>query len=217
MFWDTLYAAGAIAVSTLGGASVVIALSTWLGKVWAYHILEKDRARYQREVGESLQLLQDRIERGQLIHRLQFSLEFKVYRKLWDKVVRVKSAALALRPIVDFVPLDKTLPQIEEERLAILRESFKPFKECYICNKPFFAQEVYDMASKLSGVVWDESWAVANRNTMSPDRIKDYWDTAQKNAKLIEEYSDDICKAIRNRISSLSVLLKDSNQGYRKE
>jgi hypothetical protein len=213
MFWETLYAAGAIAVSSLGGGVIVLALSTWLGRVWANRILEVDRARYQREVGESLQLLRDRIERGQFVHKLQFETEFKVYRELWDKVVRVKSAALALRPIVDIVPPPGKTPQeVGEERLAALSESFKPFNECYICNKPFFAQQVYDMASKLSDVVWDESWEFVHRNEMPPDRIKGYWDTARKNAKLIVEYSEDICKAIRNRISSLSMIPENSDR-----
>ena len=80
MFWDALYAAGAIAVSSLGGGSVVLVLSSWIGKTWANRILEKDRARYQRKMDANLQLLRDRIERGQFVHRLQFETEFKVYR-----------------------------------------------------------------------------------------------------------------------------------------
>jgi hypothetical protein len=209
MYWNVLYTAGVIAVSSLGGGAMVLALSTWLGRVWANRILEKDRARYQREAQKSLQLLRDRIERGQFAHRLQFETEFKVYRELWDKVARVKSAAMALRPIVDIVPRDKTPEQLKEERLAALSESFKPFKECYICNKPFFAHPVYERALQLSKVIWDESWEVGNQRDMPPNMVKEYWDTAKTNAELIGRYSESICEAIRNRISGLSVLPDD--------
>lgn len=42
--------AQAILLSLGGGAAIVFAFSTWLGKVWAERILEKDRAKYQREI-----------------------------------------------------------------------------------------------------------------------------------------------------------------------
>lgn len=35
MFWQILYAVGATAFSLAGGGSAVVALSSWLGKVWA--------------------------------------------------------------------------------------------------------------------------------------------------------------------------------------
>lgn len=35
-----------------GGAAIVFALSSWLGKVWANRILESDKAKYQKEFAE---------------------------------------------------------------------------------------------------------------------------------------------------------------------
>ena len=42
--------AAAILTSLGGGALIVAAFSSWLGKVWANRILEKDRAKYQTEI-----------------------------------------------------------------------------------------------------------------------------------------------------------------------
>jgi len=42
--------AGAVITSLGGGALLVAAFSSWLGKVWASRILEKDRAKYQSEI-----------------------------------------------------------------------------------------------------------------------------------------------------------------------
>jgi hypothetical protein len=38
--------AAAILVSLGGGAAIIIACASWLGKVWANRILESDRRRY---------------------------------------------------------------------------------------------------------------------------------------------------------------------------
>jgi hypothetical protein len=35
-----------------GGAAIVGAFSNWLGRVWADRLMEKERARYQRELEE---------------------------------------------------------------------------------------------------------------------------------------------------------------------
>lgn len=42
--------ASAVLVSLGGGALIIGAFSTWLGKVWAGRILESDRAKYQAEI-----------------------------------------------------------------------------------------------------------------------------------------------------------------------
>lgn len=42
--------AGAIIASLGGGALLIAAFSSWLGKVWANRILESDRAKYQTEI-----------------------------------------------------------------------------------------------------------------------------------------------------------------------
>jgi hypothetical protein len=45
---DILATAGAVILSLGGGALIVLAFSTWLGKVWADRILEKERAELHR-------------------------------------------------------------------------------------------------------------------------------------------------------------------------
>jgi hypothetical protein len=46
-YWNI---AAAVLTSLGGGAIIVAAFSSWLGKVWANRILEKDRAKYQTEI-----------------------------------------------------------------------------------------------------------------------------------------------------------------------
>ena len=47
---DIFLVSGAIIGSVGGAAVIIVALSTWLGKVWANRILESDRARYASEL-----------------------------------------------------------------------------------------------------------------------------------------------------------------------
>lgn len=47
---DIFTLASAIIASLGGGAALVLAFSSWLGKVWASRIMEKDKARYEKEL-----------------------------------------------------------------------------------------------------------------------------------------------------------------------
>ena len=42
--------AGTILASLGGGAAIVFAFSSWLGKVWANRLMEKERAEYNKEL-----------------------------------------------------------------------------------------------------------------------------------------------------------------------
>lgn len=47
---DILYVGLAIVASLGGGSLLVLALSSWLGKVWAQRLMERDRATHQRDL-----------------------------------------------------------------------------------------------------------------------------------------------------------------------
>jgi hypothetical protein len=49
---NILYTAGAVITSLGGGVLIVLAFSTWLGKVWANRFLEKDKLNYQTQMEE---------------------------------------------------------------------------------------------------------------------------------------------------------------------
>jgi hypothetical protein len=61
------------------GGGIVVAIASWLGKVWASRILEQDRARYRAGMLEaerqSQQLLEDfrnELQKKTHVHRVQF-------------------------------------------------------------------------------------------------------------------------------------------------
>ena len=214
MIWDVLYAAGGVVFSTLGGGALVLTLSSWLGKVWAARILEKDRKRYEtelegvraqyrHEVEEKLQLLRDRLERGQFVHWLQFETEFTIYQDLWGKLVAARNAALKLRPFVDCIPHGKSPQQEQQERLESVAKAHDNFRQCYATNKPFVSPEVYEAINALGKAIHDEA---IDYKYAGSQRGREYWEEAKKNAELIEIGTDSICEAIRKRIGVITVL-----------
>ena len=47
---DALSVAAAVIASLGGGAAIVLALSNWLGKIWANRLMEADKARFARDL-----------------------------------------------------------------------------------------------------------------------------------------------------------------------
>lgn len=76
------------------GVFLIVALASWLGKVWASRILEKDRGKYEAEIerlrqsGASVvERLRTQGERDLFVHRLQFEKEFEIYNQLWKPML----------------------------------------------------------------------------------------------------------------------------------
>ena len=217
MFWDVLYSIGAVAFSSLGGGAILLALSSWLGKVWAGRILAQDQTKYQkeisqirekyrREVEESLHLLRDRLDRGQFIHRLQFETEFKVYLELWGKLVAARDAAIKLRPVFDLVQAGKSEEEIKKERVEELRKTYVAFQDYFREREPFIAPEVYESLEKLETAIYEEGV-----DFMYGDKDdREYWSKGVNNGILIKEHTKYICKAIRKRIASTTVLPEET-------
>jgi len=78
-FLEGLQLAGTILVALGGGGAIVFGLSNWLGKVWADKLMQKEKAKYSREL-ESLKknLLQDlesykiRLKKSEFIFEKEF-------------------------------------------------------------------------------------------------------------------------------------------------
>ncbi len=114
-------------LSSVGGTALLVAgLSNWLGKVWADRILEKDKAKYQKEL--------EKIKRDYEVHfegvkavLLRYSEnQFDIYRQLWASLCELKLAAdnlwamANLDRIADFSnQLNKTKFWLEQSSLFV--------------------------------------------------------------------------------------------------
>lgn len=64
-----------------GGGAIVVALSSWLGKLWAERLMAKERSKYERELTELRANLEKANEES--VRKLQTSLE--IYRDTYLK------------------------------------------------------------------------------------------------------------------------------------
>ena len=88
---------GTAILLSLGGAGAVLgALSSWLGKVWASRILEKDRAHYQ----EQLELTKSRylldVEKNKVVFQRYSESQFGLYNSVWVALCKLEKSADSL-------------------------------------------------------------------------------------------------------------------------
>ena len=88
--------AGAMIFSLGGGAAIVFALSSWLGKVWANRILEKEKAEhskeieyYKSELNKELNRINAMQDKALHISKGQYDYEYKIYQEIWGALQNI--------------------------------------------------------------------------------------------------------------------------------
>lgn len=181
------------------GLPVVFALCAWLGKVWAARILEGDRKKYAErleafttdEIAKRNAQLKE-LEKGQLVHRLQFEAEFKCYQALWVTMVELRRAVLALRPALDLEIVDK------KARLGRYESAFLEARDAFALNGPFLHPTVFAACDVLLKRAHEENIDFVARS----EQTVEYWDSAIRNATAIGDAVDSVSGAIRARIGN---------------
>jgi hypothetical protein len=198
--------ASILTVSTAGG--IVVALSGWLGKVWAARILENERVALQRELeafraqsGRVLEQHKYSLGKFSLVHKLQFEKEFRVYEDLWAQIVELRGAAMSLRPMIDYGG-DSTKDEEIKRRLKLVSDAFETCRKTVLTNQPFYHAPVYELANDLLSATRREAFDYQRGRE---GRWAEYYEIAQKNADQIVGLANRICDIIRERISSLEV------------
>lgn len=119
----------AIIISMGGGGAIIFALSSWLGKIWAQRIINKE------ELSNNYLLYSSQI---------QFEREYKIYSQIWLKMLDMKWATLAMMPILDYLPEDKT--KIRDEYIKRYENHIGKLKDFYTelySNAPFISESIY--------------------------------------------------------------------------
>lgn len=155
------------------------------------------------EYSDKLEHLRADLDKKRHVHQRGFDLELEVYRSLWKELVGLKQATAALRPIMDSI----LEPGESDEDRKMKRgkaffESFTPLGKTIDENKPFYAAEVWSSVHTLRELAWKEA---LDYRFSDPHRDwEEYWKKAEKNMKEIQTISDNICEAIRSRVSHLN-------------
>ncbi|MGG1638734.1 hypothetical protein [Paenibacillus sp. NRS-1760] len=97
-------------ITSIGGASlVIVGISSWLGKVWANRILEKDRLRYTKTLEEirlgyskDLEEKKAELEKSNTLFFRYSEHQFNLYTDLYRSLYDLKVAADYLWEIAEF-------------------------------------------------------------------------------------------------------------------
>ena len=160
---DAWRVALAVLASLGGGSLIVAALSSWLGKVWADRLMQRDRAKHSEELEklrssleQSQRLLQGEIEKTLFVTKTHFETEFQIIREIWQEVSVVRGLMSQLRPKFGIVDVRQT----QEERLVECLEAYFPAVQKLIQtvdrNSPFYPQEMYETLDQLVRVALRE-------------------------------------------------------------
>ena len=123
---------GAILGSVGGAAAIIFGFSTWLGKVWANRILEKDKLKYSTELEKIKNKIQSESEKQNLMFSLYFEGQFKLYNDLWVSLSELQNGVellwseANLRNLKNFISvLSKAKKQIRNSALLIEPQHYR--------------------------------------------------------------------------------------------
>ena len=149
-------------IAGLGGSSIIIlGLSSWLGKVWANRIFEKEKLKYEKElqdykgaIDKEMQRLKTLDEKALYTTRIQYEKEFEIYQNIWKILVELVWAAKNLYPIDGRrFPEDEDDASIEEykKKYSLYNKKFNNFLNVITFNAPFYQEEFYNDLNELRG------------------------------------------------------------------
>jgi hypothetical protein len=204
--WQT---AGAVLASLGGGATIVLAMSTWLGKVWANRILAKDRARYSKEIeglkadlDRTARLFQGEIDKTLFVTKTHFETEFRSLRRIWKHVATVRSRMNRLREVPTANTLEEQV-QLHIESFAVFMDEVNGLRMAIDDNSPFYSQELYMALDELLRLAQTERDDV---RFYLVDRFEISWiQRGQKNFSSYLECAERVSALIRERLAKLSV------------
>jgi hypothetical protein len=116
----------------------------WIDKWWLTRALEKEKAETQRQ----LEALRAELGRRHTVHKLQFEMEFQLYRELWKALVDLRAKAI-VTPVLDRMPAEKDISDVYEERFEEARKAFNCAKRLFHDHRPFYHESVTQVAESV--------------------------------------------------------------------
>lgn len=146
-----------------------------------------------------LERVRHSLARSDVYHRAQYEAEFGAYREIWEQLVPVHRAVLALRPSFDVgLAEGETEDQRKYRRLDAFAKAFNAFTETVDKRRPFYpapiASELNSLIKLVRGEALDYQIGPAGGNSQ-------YWQKAIDNSAAIGQHIDRVCDLVRQRLS----------------
>lgn len=217
---------GAVFLSIGGAGGIIIALSSWLGKVWANHILEKEKKLHQIEIEDYKSKLVFELNRANSLNnkalhitKVQYNKEFEIYQEIWEKLFDCIIATINLYPIIDEVPTD------EAEKQKWINKKYEDYREKYNLYSrtidkyaPFYKEDFYhdfveirEKSSKMGtifkrynyDVKYSMTYAMARNTTMKEEEYTEVYETIPN---YLDKKKHELRKSIHEYLKNLQVI-----------
>lgn len=134
--------ATAVLTALGGGVVIVFAASSWLGKVWASRILEKERLKYSQQLEELKNSLELQLHSGKVL----FDSEFDIYRELWSHANDLRLLTINIRSGMRASQLTETE---HGERYRTFQVHLSQLEHFVDSHKPFFSPDIHSALASL--------------------------------------------------------------------
>jgi len=201
-----------------GGVSGIVAVSAasrWLGDFWLGRLLEKEKAKYTKEIEElkarfaqELEHYRAQLDRSTFVTRAHFEVELESYKQVFEGLGEIRLAIQRTRPLMEVV----TAPQpSQQERLASLVERLNDLanaqnKTVLVIEKlsPFYPRDIYLKLEACLAVVRRE---ILDIKTSGGTMFSSEWyDIGQQRLDAFFPLYNGVTEAIRERIATLAIV-----------
>jgi hypothetical protein len=200
-----------LAGGALGGLATVYGLSKWLGAMW----LEKQKARYSKELEEfkdNLQKEQKRvqaaIDRHVWVTRAQFDTEFNAMKEVFKGLAELMLAINAVRPMFSTSPRGESKDHKKErlfERLETAKTAYNQVIGVPSALSTFYPEDLYFAIQSCLQKAHIEILSVETSN--EHEIFETGWfQQGETNRQDFMTSYQIVSKLMRNRIETLAVL-----------
>jgi hypothetical protein len=146
-----------------------------------------------------LERLRHTLARSDVYHRAQYEAEFGAYREIWEQLVPVHRAVLALRPAFDVgLAEGETEDQRRYKRLDAFAKTFNAFTETVDKRRPFYPAPI---ATELNALIKLVRGEAIDYQIGPGSGHSQYWQKAIENSAAIGQHIDRVCDLVRQRLS----------------
>jgi len=135
------------------------------------------------------------------IHSFRYEREFDILLKLSDKLVECKEAVMVLRPIIDYLPLDKSKDEVDQERLNDFADKFTDLRMFMEKRRAFYPRMIYDQLQSIVDLALKEGLSSKYKHEAGNTYSKEYWKEARKNQNDISTSILKALESIRSRVN----------------
>ncbi|HXP63910.1 MAG TPA: hypothetical protein VN815_00420 [Steroidobacteraceae bacterium] len=214
---------------SLGGATALLGgLATWIGKLWASRMLDREAFERSKELEQIKAQVTEALERSkaalaaaqaresaELQHRThvsktQFDLEFKLYQELWNRIESLRAGSIKywvpLKEALTSGPLSSAGRSSAAAGQSQVEQLYQSFVEYYQSQSPFISKPVKTWLDENANVLAAINGVsvIALEAALAGDLQK--FDLVGKAQLQINAVQSSFAEVIRERIASVAII-----------